>query len=173
MADKQSLLEEAEDFLTKIIPFLVVTRDDEPTNDSSDTADAVVITSVEEIVQWAKQLRRRGTIYKVMTLQPLWLNSALPHYFFYTQVLITMRTGVSCQGKEVLAICLEDMTETLPHAPSLVTKNVKAAKMGKHKDFVPGNSTDPVIKREVNNISRYCNLAWYIAWRSMWRSKER
>ena len=73
-----------------------------------------------------------------------------------------MRTGVSCEGKEVLAVCWDDIPKLL-HSPILIQKKIKDAKIGKHnipKDFVPAGSPDPAIKRAVNSRSRKCTVIW-------------
>ena len=67
MADKQSLLEEAEEYLGTICPFLVVTGGSLPTQ-LFDNMDAVVISSVKEAIQWAKQLKTQGKVYEVVIL---------------------------------------------------------------------------------------------------------
>ena len=74
-----------------------------------------------------------------------------------------MRTGVSCQGKEVVAICFDDITDSLSHPAAEIIEHVKKSNMGLHnksKDFVPASSEDAVIKRDTNSHSRKSTVIW-------------
>ena len=74
-----------------------------------------------------------------------------------------MRTGISYQGKEVLAICLDDISSYLSSTPTKIRQAIKLAKMGNHnvaKDFVSANSNTCVVKRGVNSHSRKCTVIW-------------
>ena len=74
-----------------------------------------------------------------------------------------MRTGVSYQGRKVLAICWDDIYHSLSESPSVIREAIKTSKMGINHvahDFVPKNSTDSNIKRGVNSYSRKCSVLW-------------
>ena len=70
------------------------------------------------------------------------------------QVLKSVRTGISFQGRPCLAMCLED----LDIEAGKVRQCVKSSNLGKHnvaKDFLPLSMN---IKRGVNCQSRTCTV---------------
>ena len=74
-----------------------------------------------------------------------------------------MRLGTSYQGKEVVAICFDDLSDALSSNPTLIRCAIKASKMGAHniaKDFVPINSEQCDIRRGINSRSRKCTTIW-------------
>lgn len=67
------------------------------------------------------------------------------------------------QGKEVVAICLDDIASYLSATTKQIRESVKALGFGKNncaKDFVPKGSTDCVVKRPSNSHSRKCTVVW-------------
>ena len=75
----------------------------------------------------------------------------------------SIRTGVSYQGREVLAICWDDVCHSLSESPSVIREAIKMSKMGVNhvaRDFVPKNSTSSIIKRGVNSYSCKCSVLW-------------
>ena len=74
-----------------------------------------------------------------------------------------MRTEVSYHGKEVLAICLDDISYIFSNPTLTIRQQLKETNMGKHnipKDFVPADSINPIIKRKINSYSRKCTVIW-------------
>jgi hypothetical protein len=80
------------------------------------------------------------------------------------QVLQSVRTGISCDGKPVAAICLEDVAEHIPFSSSTFRDAVKSNRWGKHnvsKDFLPSTATtNVVIRRGHNSRARKCTVVW-------------
>ena len=79
-----------------------------------------------------------------------------------SKVLQTMRTRVTYQGKQALAICFDDIS-SLSVSSTEVNKVVKTLKIGMTnlaKDFVPKSSKNPVIRRGSNSKSRKCTVIW-------------
>ena len=65
-----------------------------------------------------------------------------------------MRTGVCYQGKEVLAVCLDDTAQHLSVAPKQVCDSIKALGWGNNnlaRDFVPKGSTNSIVRRPTNS----------------------
>ena len=84
-------------------------------------------------------------------------------HVLYLQVLRSMRSGVSFEGKQAMAICLDDIGEHLQHDCNLIRQSVKENGLGKHnvaKDFVPTDSTNCKIRRGSNSHSRKCTIIW-------------
>ena len=80
-----------------------------------------------------------------------------------TQVLRSVRTGISYQGKPVIAMCLEDIASTLKIELDRVRHSIKESGIGKHnisKDFLPVESVNMTIKRGQNCRSRKCTVVW-------------
>lgn len=74
-----------------------------------------------------------------------------------------MRSGVSYQGKQAVAVCVDDLSAPLHISTDNVRRAVKESGCGKHnvaKDFLAIDSTNPVIKRGVNSRSRKCTVVF-------------
>lgn len=67
------------------------------------------------------------------------------------------------QGKEVVAICIDDIASQLSFTTKQIRDSVKAKGFGSNnvaKDFVPKGSTDSVVRRPSNSHSRKCTVVW-------------
>lgn len=80
------------------------------------------------------------------------------------QVFRSVRTGITCEGREAMGICLYDLADSLPFRPDIIEKVVINGSYGKKKnvskDFLPRGSTDINIKRPHNYQSRKCLVIW-------------
>ena len=66
----------------------------------------VICQLLTEVIEWAKKLVEAGHLYKVRGCSYPWPTRFT---FFSFQVLRTVRTGITYQGKRAVAICLDDL----------------------------------------------------------------
>ena len=151
------LKEEIGEFLLEIYPLLHRESHADTASSSKISEHQHMVEQVlTEVIDWAAELVEGGYLYEVS------VHLSLPHNTLSFQVLRTVRTGVTYQGRKAVAICLDDLPQVSTSSRDS-QRAVKEGNLGKHnvaKDFVPPNSTDIVIRRGCNSKSRKCTVIW-------------
>jgi hypothetical protein len=65
-------------------------------------------------------------------------------HIMFMQVLQSVRTGITCEGRNTLGVCLNDLSEDLPFSPDptrkMLRKTTCGPKNNASKDFLPFGS---------------------------------
>ena len=72
-----------------------------------------------------------------------------------------MRTGVSFEGDEAVAVCFDDLKPVLSQPLEKIRRAITGGKFGKNhiaRDFVPKASSEVIIHRKTNGYSRKCSV---------------
>ena len=84
------------------------------------------------------------------------------HMYMYIQVLRSLRSGLSYQGRKAIAVCWDDISH-LSFPLRTIREAIKTSNIGVNhvaRDFVPKDSNNAVIKRGNNSYSRKCSIIW-------------